>query len=313
MTTHSALRVLVYGATGSQAGPLVPALLERGHHPVVVTRNAANAAHLAALGATVVEADLADRARLTAISAGVDAVTLLIPFSATNPADALSYGRNVIDAARDAGVKLIVWNTSGPFQPESGDAPGGGDTRNAVAAHLKASGVPHIIFAPTIYAENLLGPWTAPAVVGGNEVPYATPPAMRIGWIASADLAALMVAGLERPELAGQLFMVSGVEVLAGPELAEAFSAALGREFHYRGIPPAEFGAILDQVYGPGAGVGATAIYGPLWEMAEPPTLAFPMDEVLQLLPVRMRTMREWVAEHVAAFQAQVTITEQHD
>jgi uncharacterized protein YbjT (DUF2867 family) len=297
----NSVRVLVYGATGSQSGPLVQELLDRGHHPVVLTRNTAKAAHLAELGAEIVEGDMADRARLTEISAGVDAVALLIPFALANPNDGLTYGQNAIDAARDAGVKLIVWNTSGPFNPEATD-----DPRAALGAHLRASGVPHLIFSPTIYAENLLGPWTAPAVIAGEAVPYATPPAMRIGWIASADLARLMVAGLERPELAGRIFMVSGIEALSGPELAEAFSAALGRTLSYHGIPPAEFGAILDGLYGPGAGAGATAIYGPLWALEEPPPLAFPMDEVLQLLPVRMRTMREWVAEHAAMFQAEV-------
>ncbi|NJN17203.1 MAG: hypothetical protein HC822_13465 [Oscillochloris sp.] len=77
--------------------------------------------------------------------------------------------------------------------------------------------------------------------------------------------------------------------------------ALLGR---YRGIPPEEFGAILDQAFGPGAGAGAVAVYGPLWNLDEPPPLAVDMQPVLQLLPVSMRTMREWITEHASAFAA---------
>jgi uncharacterized protein YbjT (DUF2867 family) len=302
MHDQQPVRVLVYGSTGSQARPLVEELLRRGHHPVVLTRNATKAAPLAALGATIAEHAPTDHTNLITLSATVDVVALMIPFGLANPADVLAYGKNAIDAAQAAGVQLIVWNTSGPFQPEA-VTPATTDPRQHIAAHLQASGIPHIIFAPTIYAENLLGPWTAPAVATTDEVPYATPPAMRVGWLASADLAALMVAAIERPELAGQIFMVSGIEALSGPELAAAFSEALGRPFTYRGIPPDAFGAILDQTFGPGAGAGATAIYGPLWALETPPTLAFDMQPVLAALPVRMRTMREWVREHAAAFQ----------
>src|SRR5687767_14550934 len=95
------LKVLVYGATGSQAAPVVHELLRRGHKPYVVTRSAEKAAPLAAAGAEVVVADMGDRARLVEASRGMDGVALLIPFF-INPADAPAFGRNAIDAAREA-------------------------------------------------------------------------------------------------------------------------------------------------------------------------------------------------------------------
>lgn len=294
------LKVLVYGATGSQASPVVHELLRRGHQPTVVTRSAEKAAPLAAAGAAVVVADMGDPGRLVEISRGMDAVALLIPFF-VNPADAPAFGRNAISAAREAGVRLIVWNTSGPLPPARTGNPGL-DVRLDMAAELQASGVPHIIIAPTAYAENLLGPWTAPFVANEDMVAYPNPPQARVAWVASADVGALMVAALERPELAGRTFAVSGLENVSGPELAEAFSDALGRPIRYHPLPPRQFGAILDAMFGPGAGDGAAAQYEQAWASGEFPNMAADMGGVLAALPVRMRTLREWVAEHAQAF-----------
>jgi uncharacterized protein YbjT (DUF2867 family) len=299
MTTS--LNVLVYGATGSQAGPVVHELIQRGHHPRVLTRNAAKAAPLAAIGAEIVEGEMDDLQRLTEVSAGMDAVALLVPFFVPDPARALSYGRTAINAARAAGVKLIVWNSSGLIPPEPTGNPAI-DLRIAIADHLRTSGVPHIILQPTVYAENLLGPWTAPFVVQEDRVAYPTPPAMRLGWIASADVGALVVAALERPALAGQSFVISGVEAPDGAELAAAFSDALGRTIVFHALAPREFGGILDQVFGPGAGAKAAEEYEKLWASDQWPPMATDMAPVLELLPVEMHTLREWVAEHASAF-----------
>jgi len=296
----ASLKVLVYGATGSQASPVVYELLRRGHRPLVVTRSAEKAAALAAAGAEVIVADMGDRARLIEVSQGVDAVALLIPFF-VNPMDAPTFGRNAIDAASAAGVRLLVWNTSGPMPPAPTGDPGI-DVRLDTAAYLRDSGVPHIIIQPTAYAENLLGPWTAPFVVAEDKVAYPNPPEARVGWIASDDVGALMVAALEHPELAGSSFAVSGIENASGPELAAAFSDALGRAIRYHPLPPREFGAILDSLFGPGAGTAAAAQYERAWESGEFPAMHVDMAPVLATLPVRMRTLREWVAEHAAVF-----------
>lgn len=300
MATHS-LNVLVYGATGSQSKPIVHSLLARGHRPVVVTRNASKAADLATAGSTVVEANMADKARLVEISQGIDAVALMIPFFLPNPTLGAELGRNAIDAAREAGVRLIVYNTSGttPEQPIGNPSV---DHRIALTEHLRAIDMPHIILQPFAYAENLLGPWTAPFVAQQNQVAYPTPPAMRVGWLASADLGELMAAALERPELAGSSFLVSGIENLNGPELAEQFSLALGREVSYYPLPPKDFGAILDTMFGPGAGAGAASQYERLWQSDHYPPMYVDMAPVLEKLPVTMHTMREWVAKHAAAF-----------
>jgi uncharacterized protein YbjT (DUF2867 family) len=299
--TEQSLKVLVYGATGSQANPVVWKLLERGHQPFVLTRHPERAEQMRAAGAQIVAGDMGDIESLRRASQGMDAVSLLIPFFLRNPFDAATYGHNAIQAAKEADVKLIVWNTSGPTPPTRSGNPSV-DVRLDIADELDQSGVPYIIIEPTGYMENFLGPWTAPAVVAGDRLPYPNPTDTRVGWIASDDVGALVAAALERPELANAMFRVSGLENVNGTELAECFSRGLGRTITYVPMEPEEFGAVLDQVFGPGAGKAAAEEYRKARGNPNPPSMYFDMQPVLQKLPVRMTSIEEWVAQHAGAF-----------
>lgn len=298
-----ALKVLVYGATGSQAGPVVQELLRRGHEAFAATRdvNSPKCEPLRAAGATLVAADLDDPASLRAASEGMDAVSLMIPAFIPNPMNYPVYAQRAVEAAREAGVGLLVWNTSGPVI----DRPTGNpmyDLRLHILDMLRDSGVPAVVLQPTAYMENLLGPWTRPAVVERDELTYPVDDATRIGWIASEDLGKLTVAALERPELAGRRFIVSGVEAVTGPELAAAFSAGLGRTITYRELTLDEFALAMDAMFGPGVGAGAAAGYQFQKDNAGLLTMWVDMEPVLAELPVQMTTLAEWSARRRAAF-----------
>lgn len=306
MTINNNLKVLVYGATGSQAGSVPTYLLKAGHQPYVLTRNTQKAAHHARAGAIVVEGDMADADRLHEVSTGMDAVSLLIPFFA-NPADVTNYGRRAVDAAKAANVKLLVWNTSGVILPSHTGNPSI-DVRLDIQQYLRESGLPHIILQPSVYLENLLGPWTAPFVANENRVAYPTPANMPVSWIASADVSALVAAALERPELAGTNWPVSGLTNPDGPALAQAFSEGLGRQVTYYAMPPQDFGGILDQAFGPGAGAAAASEYQRMWDFPEQrPDFQADMQPVLAKLPVPMTSISEWVSRHKAVFSPAIT------
>ncbi len=296
-----AKRVLVYGATGSQSSPIVTKLLERGHRPYVLTRHPNKAAHFQQAGAEIIIGDMSDPASLSRASEGMDAVALLIPFFIANPLNAVVYGRNAIDAAKAAGVGLVVWNTSGVTPPARTGNPSV-DVRIDITEYLQESGLPHIIIQPTGYIENLLGPWTAPAVVAENRLPYPNPALARVGWIASEDVGSLVVAALERPNLANASFQVSGLENVNGPELAARFSEVLGRDITYYAMEPEEFGAVLDKMFGPGAGAAVAEEYRKNRDNPNPPPMHFDMRLVLEKLPVEMTSISQWVASYKAAF-----------
>ena len=297
------LKVLVYGATGSQASPVVHHLLAQGHEAYALTRRleGEKAAALRQAGATLVTGEMADLDSLKSASEGMDAVALMVPAFIANPMDYPVLAQNAITAAKAAGVGLIVWNTSGSMIVKRIGSPIY-DSRLDVADMLADSGLPYIILQPDVYMENWLGPWTRPFVASRHELPYPVPEVARPGWIASDDMGKLMVAALERPELANSKMLVRGTESVNGSELAAEFSKGLGREITYRTMPLDEFAAIIDEAFGPGAGEGVAAGYR--FQGENPHLFAAPvdMDAVLSQLPVQMTTIAAWVEKHQLAF-----------
>ena len=125
-----------------------------------------------------------------------------------------------------------------------------------------------------------------------------------MGWIVSRDLCALVSAALERPQLAGRLFRVSGVEAVTGPELAATFAEVLGRPLSYRTLTPAEMKASLEAAFGPGSGDEVAEEYALDQADPDPPLKYYDMQPVLRELPVTMTSLREWIHEHREVFAA---------
>ncbi len=300
--------ILVYGGTGSQGGAVVQALLERGHTPHILTRNPDKAQAWVEKGAKVVEGNLADKASLIAASNGKDGVSFMIPAFLPDPTQAPVFAHNAIDAAAEAGVDLLVYNTSGTVINQQTGNPMY-DMRLAVIQYLEDSGVPFISIEPTAYLENLLGPWTRPNIVENDTLSYPVEDDTPIGWIATRDVGALIAAALEKPELANRRIGVSGPENLTGPELANRFSEALERDISYYAMPLEEFGAALDEAFGPGAGEGGIKGYQFQRDNADLLTMWWDMEPVLEMLSVEMTPVVQWVNRHQAAFRASATAT----
>ncbi len=290
--------ILTYGSTGSQGEPVARKLLEAGHRVRVVVRHPERAAALKANGAELVQGDLGDLEALKRASAGVDAVFLMLPFSARgNPFDLLA---NALTAARGAGVNHLVFNASG--HPPA--APTGIpmlDFRIGLEQFVADSGIPNTILRPGVYMENLLGPWCLPSIKTQNAVAYPHRAEMRVSWIASENLGSLAVAAFERPQLAGQRLTLGGPEALDGPAIARAFSAGLGREIRYEGISPQVFADTMSAIVGPEAEEGIRVAYA--HSNAQPDdAMAVDMTGVLEQLPVNLTRLEDWVRSHRDAF-----------
>lgn len=109
--------ITVIGATGSQGGAVVRALLTRNKwHVRAVTRDpySAKGKNLASSGAEVVKADATDKDSLVKAFEGAHGAFLVTDFWGScgcDPEVELKHGRNLVDAAKQAGVKHIVWST----------------------------------------------------------------------------------------------------------------------------------------------------------------------------------------------------------
>jgi uncharacterized protein YbjT (DUF2867 family) len=292
-------RVVVYGATGAQARPVVRKLREAGLQVRDVTRdpNQHKAQDLRSLGADVIRSNFSDRESLRAATTGADAVFLLVPFADPRP----EYGTNAIDAAREAGVKLLVWNPTGTIPPVRTGNPGL-DVRLDILEHLRGSGVPHIVLQPTGYMENFLMPWHAAEVADDGVFAYPMPPETRIQWISHEDMAAFAVAAFRRPELATLVLQVSGPEQLTGDEIAHRFSRALGRPIRFRAMPPREMAGNLEPVLGSEAAESVRVGYERLFENPTLLSTDVDLDAILTQLPIEPTPLEAWVRRHASAF-----------
>ena len=237
-------KVLVYCATGSQQRPVIGILKSMYFEVFAATRSDKNFDRLNELGAIPVTVDLASFSSLVKASEGMDYVSFIIPASLPNPFDGLIYSMKLIDAAKTANVKHIVWNTSGYFTSGKTGNPMS-DVKLDVRRHLENSGVPYTIIESNIYLENLLAPYTNEYVKKEAKLAYPLPADMPVGWIATKDVAAFSALALGKPEMHGKIFRVSGTENLTGKELADRISKGLGLNLDYYALPPEEFGKIM--------------------------------------------------------------------
>jgi NAD(P)H dehydrogenase (quinone) len=284
------MTVLVYGATGTQGGPVARQLLDRGVAVRAVTRSADRAARLAAAGAEVVEADLTDPESLLPATKGVDAVFLQVPAGVTSAA-LVELTRAALLAVRDAGAPHLVLTTSSVVPAAPTGVPYA-DAKLSMVELVKEL-VPHaVLLHPGIYLDNLSGP-LRPAIEQGV-IPYPIPADVPVAWLPADDAAAFAVAALERPQLAGQRFELGGAEALTGPELAALVSTAAGRPVHYQPIPPAVFGEQLAPFMGEQAAREIAAMYE--WEGGHGTALLRPVSaETRAALPVTLTPLADWL------------------
>jgi uncharacterized protein YbjT (DUF2867 family) len=296
------MKVLVFGATGSQQFHVIGEAKNKGAEVYAVTSSEKNFDKLKNAGAIPVLGDMSDAQRMKEITKGIDTIALLIPVSLPNPADGFQLAKNVIDASKANGVKIIVWNTSGFVAPQKIGIPME-DVKVETTEYLEQSGVPYVIIQPSIYAENLLAPYTTDYVKNERKVAYPTPEDMPIGFVASRDVSAFVVDALYKPELSGQSFKISGLDNLKGNDLAEKFSIGLGEKINFYAMPPQEFGDKLSILVGEESARGVQGYYEMLASLPEYPTKFNPnLQEVLEKLPVKMTPIEEWVKMHKEIF-----------
>jgi uncharacterized protein YbjT (DUF2867 family) len=230
------ITVLVVGATGRQGGAVARLLLESGHRVRALTRNPGSqrAASLHVLGAELHEGDLDDRKAVRRAADGVDALFLMTtPFEEGVEAEARQ-GRRAAEAARDAGVKHLVFSSVGGADHATGVPIF--ESKRAIEAYLAQLGLPFTVVAPPYFMENLLAPPSLASLRAGA-LSLPLPPGRRLQMVALADLANLVRLVLERPgELAGRRIALASDE-LTGPEAAATLAGATGRDLDYSETP----------------------------------------------------------------------------
>ena len=284
--------ILVYGATGTQGTPVEDQLLKQGKNTRVVTRDPDHAAHWTARGAEVAVADLGDPDSLAAANDGIDRVVLQLPLQYDLELHE-TYGRNAVDAAKAAGVKLVVFNTSAHII--AGEGVHAYEARQQVVDYLRASGIPSVVVRPTFYYEIFLGPWIRPGIVDSGVVAFPLPANFPMSWISAEETGAYAVAALDRPDLAGQDFEVGGPEALTGDEIAARFGEVVARPMMYVSIDPDDYERALAPIFG---GTVASEVAAQVRCMIRRGSGAVDMTATRAQFGIEPLPFARWISEH---------------
>ena len=178
--------IAITGATGHLGLATVQALLAQAAPAeiVAIVRDPQKAARVLPAGVPVRTADYHDPAALLAAFRGVETV-LLISTSELEYAARLREHQNVIDAARQAGVRRLVYTSVVNPSPDSPF--GASPSHFATEEYLRASGLAYTVFRNTLYLDIL------PMLVGEGTLPSGQLPAAagegRVSYALRAEIA----------------------------------------------------------------------------------------------------------------------------
>ncbi|WP_313071438.1 SDR family oxidoreductase [Atlantibacter hermannii] len=230
--------IAVTGATGQLGQLVINELLTtyNAQDIVAIVRNPAKAQALAQKGVQVREADYGNSAALAQALQGVEKLLLI---SSSEVGQRAPQHRNIINAAKSAGVQLIAYTSllhadTSPLGLRAEHI----ETENDLAQ----SGIPFVLLRNGWYSENYLASVPA-ALEHGAFIGSAGD-----GKIASAsrqDYAAAAAKVLSLDNQAGKVYELAGDEAWTLTELAEKLSALTGKSVVYQNLSEADFAAAL--------------------------------------------------------------------
>ncbi|HEY8996233.1 MAG TPA: SDR family oxidoreductase [Lacunisphaera sp.] len=204
-----------------------------------VVRNPAKAADLAARGITVREAAYTDLPALTRAFAGIEKLLLI---SSSEIGQRGPQHRNVIEAAKRAGVKLVIYTSILRADTTPIDL---GVEHLETERAIQASGLPHIILRNGWYTENYTAS-VGPAVAHGAFLGSAGDG--RLSLAARADYAAAAAAALTGKAETGRIYELAGDRAVTLSEIAAEISRQTGKTIPYHNLSEADYAAILLKV-----------------------------------------------------------------
>lgn len=225
--------ILVVGATGRQGGSVVDALLAEGRDVAALTRDptAKPARTLAGRDVELRTGDLDNPETLIDAFANADGV--FYPSMHPNERDR---GDHVLTALGKTDASLLVASTGG----NCGDRPGVDhvDAKADVEEAIRETGQPAFVIRPHTFMSNFR---MQEAAIRDGQLPYPLSDGRAIPLVDPADIGRLAARAFVAPNQ----YIGQTVELAAGTytlqELADAFSAALGRPVEPEPIPSDAF------------------------------------------------------------------------
>ncbi|TCC13910.1 SDR family oxidoreductase [Kosakonia quasisacchari] len=233
--------IALTGATGQLGQFVVEELLKTvaAKEIVAIVRNPAKAEALSKQGVLVRQADYGDQAALTQALAGVNKLLLI---SSSEVGQRATQHRNVINAAKAAGVKFIAYTSL----LHADKSPLGLHVEHVETEKMLAdSGIPYTLLRNGWYSENYLA--SAPAALAHGVFIGAAGDG-KIASATRADYAAAAARVISEEGHAGKVYELAGDNGWTLTELAALLSKASGKNVVYQNLSEADFAAALKEV-----------------------------------------------------------------
>jgi NADH dehydrogenase len=249
------MRILVTGGTGFVGPKVVHAMRAEQRDVRVLVRSAERGRQLAAWGVDLAIGDVTDAESVRAAATGCSHVVHLVAIIRGRPADfhrVMADGfRNVVTAAREAGVeRVVLMSALGTSEATKDSVPYFG-AKWEMERELKASGLEHVIFRPSFVFGSDGG--VLPTFL--RQVRYS-PVVTVIGdgrqrsqpiWV--DDVAAYFARGVDAPAAANRTFELGGPDTVSFDELYLRIAKILRKRRRLVHVPwsVARTGALLTE------------------------------------------------------------------
>lgn len=221
-------KILLTGVTGTVGSELARLFIERTQPACVLVRSESDAARFRNQGLEARIGDFNRPAGLPGALAGIDKIYLVYP----DRADRQSAERNLIDAARQAGVKHIVKQSA--YAASLTPPVSFGIALAQTDRYLTESGLNWTLLRPYAFMQNLLAV-AGPVVQRGIlPMPFGT---ARVAFIDCRDIAEVAFHALTEPGHQHKTYYLSGPRAVTLREVAQLMSGLLERKIRYISPP----------------------------------------------------------------------------
>lgn len=238
------MKALVVGASGPNAGLVVPALVARGVQVRALVRDLSRAEIARNRGAVETAiGDLTDPPSLRQAAAGVDSVFHVNPAFAPEQA---AMGTAMVEAAKAAGVGKVVF--SSVYHPSLVALRNHVD-KQPVEAALYESGLTFVVLQPAMFMQNLIGAWRGALATGRVVMPYSRH--VKTAYVDYRDVADVVATAVATDRLDNGTFELAAPGMVDRVTIAELMSGAAGRDIVADEISFAEWTQRVSMPAGP--------------------------------------------------------------
>lgn len=232
------MKIGITGATGQLGRLVVEQMKQKVNKDLLVAlvRSPEKAADLQ------IEARAFDYTQPDQLTQGLDGIDKLLLISGSEVGQRAAQHRNIIEAAKTAGVKEIVYTSLLHADTSTLSlAPEHVETEQM----LKSSGIPYTILRNGWYTENYAGSITSALGTGAF---IGSAGEGKISSAARADYAEAAAVVLTTGGHTGKVYELAGDETYTLTDLAAEISGQTGKDIPYQDLPEQEYAGILASV-----------------------------------------------------------------